>query len=466
MRAHNGLDPIADSGAVPRPSLQGPVTGGGGRPWAASIVDLDQYGYTEAEYLVSGSATVFAPQPGSAMGVDGRWQAIVGARQDYTTRILVRTPTAERFNGTVVIEFMQEYFGTERDTNFRWNAETLLREGFAWVGASLHHEGIDAPGGMSVTIGDMTVPAGPALTQWDADRYGTLAFPHSDLCYDVLSQIAVAVGPTHAKSAVDPLAGLMVQRVLAVGNTIAAARLQHYINAVQPLHRVFAGFYLQDLNDAGIALSDNAPTPADCWVRTDVDVPVMVLNTMTAAVKAVHQPEGPMLRFWEPAGSSHTTGPYMVRVAEANQRDLGVDSGICPPEIANTLPVQYISGAALVALHRWAAEGVAAPSFPRLSRTGQPPSAHEDTDEHGNALGGLRNPWVDVPIARYDWRGDCLGGAGRTYPFTAKQLTALYGEPSTYHRQFETAVRDAQTRGVLLADDATDAVSTARKITW
>lgn len=50
---------------------------------------------------------------------------------------------AELFNGTVIVEFMQEYFGTERDTNYRWNVGILLREGIARVGFSLHHERVD-----------------------------------------------------------------------------------------------------------------------------------------------------------------------------------------------------------------------------------------------------------------------------------------------------------------------------------
>ncbi|BBY64027.1 alpha/beta hydrolase domain-containing protein [Mycolicibacterium helvum] len=446
--------------------MDGPIGADAGRLHSASIVDLDTYGYTEHEYFVSGDACTFIPAPGTTLGPDGRWDVVAGDDTPFTTRILVRRPPAARFNGTVVVEFMQEYFNSERDTNYRWNAETLLREGFAWVGASLHHEGIDTNAEEEITLGTMTVPVGPSLLQWDAARYGRLSFPHSDLCYDVLSQIGAAVGPTRDPSGADPLAGLPVQRVLAVGNTIAAARLLHYVNAVHPLHRVFDGFFLQDLTEAGVTLSEGVHTPTEAWLRIDVASPTIVLNTMTAAVQAVAQPEGELLRFWEPAGSSHTTGPYMVRVAEATRRDFGVESDICPPEYANTFPVQYISGAALVALDRWTAGGPAAPSFPRLSRSGEPSTAREDVDEHGNAAGGLRTPWVDVPIARYDWRGDCLGGAGRTYPFTAQQLTDIYGAPSNYRRSFAAAVSEAQSRGVLLAEDGREAVTAAGKITW
>lgn len=217
----------AEPATVRRPVVHGPVTGGRiGKPYASSIVDLHPFGYIEQEYCASGSATVFNPRPGTALGVDGRWSAVVGESASYTTRILVRRPPAERFNGTVIVEFMQECFNAERDTNFRWNAETLLREGFAWVGASLHHEGIDTRCEHEITLGELTVPAGPSLVQWDSARYADLRFPHSDLCYDVLSQIGVAVGPEHCRCSVDPLPDLHAKRVVAVGNTIAAQRLQ------------------------------------------------------------------------------------------------------------------------------------------------------------------------------------------------------------------------------------------------
>ncbi|WP_395311487.1 alpha/beta hydrolase domain-containing protein [Mycobacterium sp. AMU20-3851] len=457
----------AEPAIVRRPVIHGPVIGGHiGRPYASSVVDLRPFGYVEQEYFVSGSAAAFNPRPGTALGRDGRWSAVAGDSANYTTRILVRRPPAKRFNGTVIVEFMQEYFNAERDTNFRWNAETLLREGFAWVGASLHHEGIDTNCQHEITLGELTVPAGPSLVQWDSARYRDLRFPHSDLCYDVLSQIGVAVGPDHGRCSVDPLPDLHVQRVVAVGNTIAAQRLQYYINAVHPLHGVFDGFYLQDLNESGVCLSAGIAGPEGAWLRTDVDVPTIVLNTMTAAVQDVPQPDADLLRFWEPAGSSHTTGPYMARVAEATRRDLGIESGVDALDSANTFPVQYVSGAAIVAVHRWAAEGVSAARTARLLRDGRPPQGSEVADIYGNASGGLRTPWVDAPIARYDWRGDGLGGSGRTYPFTTRQLIEIYGTPAEYHRRFAAAAHDALALGTLLIDDVEQAVEAAGKVTW
>ena len=444
-------------------TIEGPLEGGShGRPFAASIVDLAPYGYDESDYLVSGTAVSFLPAPGSTLGPDGRWAVTESEALPYRTRLLVRRPPVERFNGTVIVEFMQEYFANERDTNYRWNAEAILREGFAWVGASLHHEGVDGPSGEEMRFGDFAMHSGPTLAAWDPERYGRLTIPDSSLSYDILSQIGRCLGPNRTTAAVDPLDGLAVRRVLAVGNTIAAVRLQHYINAVHPMHHVFDGFFLQDLTDIGLPLGEGAQPAASSWLRTDFDAPVIVMNTMTAVVDAITQPDGTKLRFWEPAGSSHTTGPYMARVAAATKRDMDLDTPICPPDFANTLPQEYISSAAIVALHRWTSGGDAPPSQPRVERDG----TTIRFDDVGNVSGGLRSPWVDVPIACYDWQGECLGGAGRTHPFSVEQLTARYGTPERYRDQFAAATREAVSRGVLLPEDAQQALNDAEKVAW
>lgn len=447
--------------------VEGPVTGGTrGYPYSASIVDLAPYGYSESEYFVSGVARVFKPAPGSVLTPDGRWHVVAGVERPYKTRILVRKPPASRFNGTVVVEFMQEYFGTERDTNYRWNAETILRQGFGWVGVSLHHEGIDDPKPpQTIKFGDTSFTTGLTLARWDPERYGLLSVPSSDLSYDILSQVGRALGPQRPTDGVDPLAGLKVRKLIAVGDTVAGHRLAIYINAVQPTARVFDGFILKDFGPNDLKLAEDVVTPSS-QLRTDTAVPVIVFQTTTAATQTGQQPEGPKLRFWTPAGSSHTTGPYMTRVARANRRDLGQDGGFCPESYANTFPQQYVSGAAIVAVDRWIKTGKSAGSFPQLEVIDKGQEKITPLDEHGNSVGGLRTPWVDVPRARYDWRGECPGGSGRTFPFAPEQLRALYGKPANYQRKFSAAVRAAQKSGVLLREDAEAAIRDAALLSW
>jgi hypothetical protein len=79
-------------------------------------------------------------------------------------------------------------------------------------------------------------------------------------------------------------------------------------------------------------------------------------------------------------------------------------------------------------------------------------------DEHGNALGGVRTPLVDVPIATL--RGDGNAGAsfcflfGNTVPFDAAKLTALYPTHNVYVTKFNQATAAAVKAGFLTQADA------------
>ena len=65
--------------------------------------DKFQYGYSEREYFIAGTATAY--RPAGVLGADGRWSVASAATALYETRIIVREPNDPgRFNGTVVVE--------------------------------------------------------------------------------------------------------------------------------------------------------------------------------------------------------------------------------------------------------------------------------------------------------------------------------------------------------------------------
>ena len=79
-------------------------------------------------------------------------------------------------------------------------------------------------------------------------------------------------------------------------------------------------------------------------------------------------------------------------------------------------------------------------------------------DAHGNALGGVRTPLVDVPIA--DLRGDGNGDSsqcflsGSTVPFDAATITALYPTHADYVSRFDNATPAAVKAGFILGPEA------------
>ena len=94
--------------------------------------------------------------------------------------------------------------------------------------------------------------------------------------------------------------------------------------------------------------------------------------------------------------------------------------------------------------------------MPRASRIARDPSAPDGVarDDVGNARGGVRTPWLDVPTARFTPRCTCSPVTGTMAPLTRDELVARYGDHDTYARAW-TESRDALvTDGWLLPDDA------------
>lgn len=90
-------------------------------------------------------------------------------------------------------------------------------------------------------------------------------------------------------------------------------------------------------------------------------------------------------------------------------------------------------------------------------------------DRLGNALGGVRTPLVDVPVAALS--GDAVPGASRmcalfgsTVPFDAATLVDLYGDRSGYLAAFELSLDEVIGAGFLLGSDRAELLEQARGV--
>ncbi len=112
----------------------------------------------------------------------------------------------------------------------------------------------------------------------------------------------------------------------------------------------------------------------------------------------------------------------------------------------NSGPQHFVLDAAMGALIRWARHGVAPPTAPLIERTADatPTIAR---DAFGNALGGIRTPAVDAPIATLSGGGQTGSSfcviAGTTAPFDAATLAALYPSHTAYVRAVRQSVHGA-----------------------
>jgi Alpha/beta hydrolase domain len=100
-------------------------------------------GYREPEVVLSGTANAYnMAEPASN---DGKVTATVASSEPWTTRAVVLRPDdPRRFNGTVIVEWLNVSGGADAGADWMLGHTELIREGFAWVGVSAQKVGVDA----------------------------------------------------------------------------------------------------------------------------------------------------------------------------------------------------------------------------------------------------------------------------------------------------------------------------------
>jgi hypothetical protein len=460
--------------------LEGPIEG---QPFLmAGGFDLAKSGYLGEEYFLSGVAQSYAQQ--GERGTDGRWSARPDARAQYATRIVVRRPqNPARFNGTVLVEWLNVSGGLDACPDWMFTHRHLMREGAAWVGVSAQKAGIDGGG---------LVPGMP-LKQADAERYGGLVHPGDAFAFDIYSQVAHALR--------DPDTSFFgageVERVIAIGESQSAGFLVTYVNAIDSLAHAYDAFvihgrpgkaaaiegaYLRQASDGeGITGAPRHILGGDL-VRADLRVPVLVLQSETDVVSLgsgrARQPDGELFRLWEIAGAAHfdTCG---LMVSQQDDGSLPIEQlaellaasaspgGLSANSPINAGPQQhYIAQAALAQIERQLREGIPMPRAPRLETLDEAGSQLA-RDELGIARGGIRTPWVDVPSAVLSGEGqgggDFMFLFGTTNELDAATLERLYpGGPDEHRARFEACLDEVLKQEFILSADADEIRALAR----
>jgi hypothetical protein len=455
-------------GDVPRPTVTGPVSGGAGKPFIASTTfDLAQVGYTEAEYFMSGTATAYASS--GPLSVDGTWTVTPGDTAAYVTRILVYRPIdAKKFNGTVVVEWLNESGGLDAAADWIMGHVELIREGSAWVGVSAQRLGVE--GGTSL----LGIPSTALKTQ-DPERYASLVHPGDSFSYDIYSQAAQAI---RRPQGVNPLGDLRPTTLIGAGESQSAFRLVTYIDAVHPVADIYDGFLVHSRGGSAIAIAPLSESPqaaiavpAAAAIRADLNAPVLIFETETdltfLGYGRAQQADTDSIRVWEVAGTAHadtyTTGVGSTDLGtspDAAQLVLTTTpvegQAACPAPI-NSGPQHFVLNAAFAALNRWVRQGALPPSAPRLEIAASA-TLTLARDANGNAVGGIRTPQVDVPIATLS--GEPQAGSilcllfGSTTPLDAAALAALYPDHNSYVTMFNAATDRAVQAGFILRPDA------------
>jgi hypothetical protein len=225
--------------------------------------------------------------------------------------------------------------------------------------------------------------------------------------------------------------------------------------------------------------------PDGVKIRTDIDVPVFTFETETDLTRLgftpARQPDSANFRLWEVAGTAH---------ADAYTGTIGAnDPGDGNAELMQLDPKQASGGAlscstpvnagaqfaplsaALAHLEKWVKDGTPPPKAPRIKTTGTGEEVAITRDQHGIAVGGVRTPIVDAPIAA-NTGNENDGGSfcalfGTTAPFDAATLAARYpGGVDEWREAFAKSVDEAVEAGFWLEPEAEHFKAASEQITF
>ncbi len=463
------LAPSAAPAAVPNPTVTGPIPnsqGVHGHPLWDSWFEVGSLGYTEGEYFIEGVAR----QPGSA------------DTAPYRTRIIVTRPAdPAKFNGTVLMDWVNVTAQFENAVDTQESHDYLLREGYAFVHVSAQKAGI------------CCTPLTPKV--WDPVRYGIpdasdplpiplpptpnsvpgLHHPGDAYALDIFAQVAQAL---KSPSGVDPMGGLDVQHIVAAGQSQSAGKLDDYLHQWQDGagERVIDAFLIHGrVANRAEQISARADEAASRVLQLNSDFeayanapganPYYTQWDVAGAAHSsfwigVHSELGGGPRFADspqlPAtadGDLHAgNAPYLTFDTWNYGEQISPGQPICILQ-GNQFPMHYAVNAALDAIRRWLVDGVQPPSGPRFQVDG----GSLARDSYGNALGGIRLAPIEHPVASYR-SADCALG-GTTVPFTELQLLQLYPTHADYACQMRETTYQNVKDGFLLEEDALSLLS-------
>jgi hypothetical protein len=436
--------------------------------------DLTAFGYSTEEFFVSGTATSYKLLEHATP--TGNWNAVPAESEPYKTRIVVVRPTdPSKFNSTVVVEWLNVTAGTDASPDWNMTHREILRSGYAYVAVSAQKVGIDgAPAGGMVM--------GTALKKQNPERYGSLNHPGDAYSYDIYSQAGMLI---RAKGTASTLLGrLEPKRVLSIGESQSAAFLTTYINAVDPIAKVYDGFLVHSRFGGAASLQSAAMAggqdqPRTIQFRRDLRVPLIAVETETDVLdgrmpgyRGARQGDHERLRVWEVPGTAHAdnysfvagmmdSGSIPIEKLAAAWAPMSEILGMKLAKPINNAPQHhYVVQNALVALDRWVAgEKVPPKAAPMKTKAGEGDApATFVLDAKGLTEGGVRTPWVDVPISRLSGSGNSGSPlaflAGSSEPFDAATLDRFYpGGKKEYLKKFEASLDLAIKSGFILPAD-------------
>jgi hypothetical protein len=413
-RAILALALLLQQNTPPLPKITGPIEQPGvmypGLRELPKGAGLDDFNYVSKEYFVSGTAS----------------------GKPYTTRIVVHQPKdLKKFSGIVVSEIMHS-------------------SGNSWMFFNTHSY-VMSQGHIHVEIASQKAPTENSIVKANPERYKSLSIPDAAQVNEITAQIGALIKSTGKDS---PLAGLKVRHSVLMGTSQSSGALVQYLRTHAALRMpdgsaIFDGFFPTSV------VGNNA--------IPQIDVPLIQMNTQTevnataAMGNKYRRPDtdekGNQYRLYEVAGMPHND----------SRENPTYTPNPCDKPVTR-FPVGAVMALGLDHLVQWVDKGKVPPRGERILVE----NGAIVTDQFGNAKGGVRNTYVDVPVAQYGVPNVATGSraavtingqqaasfycsiAGFEIPLKAADLASRYRTTRDYQQQVKRRLNELVKAGWFL----------------
>jgi hypothetical protein len=500
--------------AVSLPTVTGPIastpTSFAFGAEGTGIMPAVPSGYVVEELLVSGTGRLYEYTPTGIRVVSPCPAAATSGCTaiPYTTRLLIKRPRSPReFSGTVIIEPLNPSGGFDIAAVWDRGRDHFVRNGDIFIGWS----------SKSVIVN--------ALKQWNPARYAALDWPYlpfvpggnsgvnDGITFDIAAQLGAFVKANRRDG--HPLHGFAVRHVLEAGFSQDGSFTFTQADIFHALERMPGG---GPIYDGYVPMGTNGPsninfglTPAGALAAGDPrrqmqprEVPVIQVDTETEIAIGTLTPTGlafqrpdsdarnDRYRLWEVPGAAHVSNDLddpittlqldlaqLLKVAPSNlppngcthqQFVPGPATGVPGVVDPDNFPFAFVQNAAFERITEWIEHDRPPPHAAVIQvDTAATPRAIV-RDALGNALGGVRTPFVDAPLATYvptdtvahttALSGFCILD-GYNLPFDAAQRAVLYPSHGAYVARVVTQSVQLVREGFWLLPDAIHAVEQA-----
>ncbi len=448
-------------------------------PFATAVHKLafTENGYEENEFFIHGTANVYTGDSANDL-------KIVYQSVPYCNRILIRRPSDySKISGNIVIEILNSTADFDIDRIWIVSGKELMRNGAVYIGITSKPNVLKS------------------LTDFDGDRYNKLSWeiPYArkniyertdnkvfndcpencemGLFWDMLTDIALLLRTDTTLFSCGKR-----RKLILTGWSQSVSYMATYVKYFvlhKQSEKIFDGY----LAAGGVHSFETPLNQAEYGKDIDpaflklsyMPVPYIAVQTETENAKfgghEVQQEDSDektfLYRLYELSGPTHDT-KYSLLDYYCDDADL-LKIHMLPEYVSkdpypNDYPYQFAFAAVMRFLLDWVRDGILPPHASRIPVDAE---LNNKTDEFGNACGGVRSPFIDVPVCTYynysnlpaEYGSEKFNYLfGHIVPFSFEQLHKLYGTLENYSRLVE---KSADTQTFLLPDDKEAAVKEA-----